>query len=131
MCGPGREFIFATDSCVTRLRDSEILPPMHAVDSVIQVPFRETGCVLTPCLTFNTFQPCFKLAVYCSGSRKYIMTRCGLIDVTGLHDDIIHADDSVRITPAMLLDCGRKVYAGYAVRGEVRYIEQEEVVGLW
>lgn len=128
--GAATEFILVTANCISKY-DTEgmgIAPPLYNLDeSMVRIPFKETGCVLSPCFTFNVIHPAFKIAACTMGGRVYVMTRFGLRDVTGMHDDILDADDSVKITPAKLLDRGEEVYAGYSVKGVVKYIYYKEV----
>lgn len=126
--GPGNKFILVTDKVISPYEEGRRIQPLYDLTlPIIGVPFQETGCVLAPCFTFNVMQRMYKLAFVTACGQSYIMTRFGLRNVTGVHDDLVHADDSVKITPAMLLGTGRDIYAGYAVNGEIKYIYSKEV----
>lgn len=122
--GAGGEHIFALSTRIAKYKDTGFMAPyFECSGDFIKLQFTETGRVLSPCLTFDVMHPAFKLTVCTVHDRIYLMTRCGLRDITDTHEDILQADDSVRITPAMLLDCGRPVYGGYSVDGEIKYID--------
>lgn len=100
--------------------NGNLLEPAHPLKKdLIKVNVVEVGRALTPCFTFDIFHPASMLAIFKWEDQVYLMTRDGLKMVV---DEIMMADNSVRITPAMILDSGVDAYGAYAIDGKIYYI---------
>lgn len=96
--------------------------PHHIYKPLIKVPVTDVGRALTLCYSFDILHPASKLATFVWNDLPYVMTRYGAKLVS---DDILQADETVRITPAMILDSGIDAYGAYSVNGEIHYIKKE------
>lgn len=96
--------------------------PHYIHKPLIKVPVTDVGRALTLCYSFDIFHPASKLATFIWNGLTYVMTRHGAKLVS---DDILQADETVRITPAMILDSGVDAYGAYSVNGEIHYIKKE------
>lgn len=90
---------------------------------LVTVPIIETGCVLSPVLTFDVMQPAFKIGYFCFNNKVYSLTRFGF-KLLQRHSDILDSDIGAKVTPSMLLDNDAdNNYAGYFVNNELKYIK--------
>ena len=102
--------------------------PFMLSENFIKTDVVEVGCVLTPAFTFDVMHPASKLTLIQDSNSILTMTRFGLVNIGYQFPDIIQADDSVKVTPSRLLDEKPGLYAGYAVNGDVKYIQLKEVI---